>query len=289
MEGLVMKRLAVVISVVALGSLTFASPVLAQPPSNDDISSPTLVGALPYTDGPNDTTEATTGATDPGFCFAPEIGPDTSTVWYSFTPSTSGFYGADTFGSDYDTTLYVGTPDGSGGIDVIECNDDAGPGVESALRWEASADTTYLLMVGTCCGGGVVGEAGGGGMLVFNLDVATPPPTLDVTVDPVGHFNRDGSATISGTVTCSGDDAEFAFLDLELTQAVGRFSISGFGFIEDEFVCDGTAQPWSVEVFASNGKFKGGRAVALTFAVACDAAGCVEVFEETMVRLRGGR
>jgi hypothetical protein len=285
MEGLVMKRLAVVISVVALASLTFASPVLAAPPGNDDIGSPTIVGPLPYTDGPYDTTEATTGATDPGFCFAPEIGPDTSTVWYSFTPSTAGFYGADTFGSDYDTTLYVGTPDGSGGMTVIDCNDDAGEDLQSAVRWEASAATTYLLMVGTCCGEGVVGEAGGGGTLVFHVDVASPPPTIDVTVDRVGHFNPDGSATITGTVTCSGDDVEFAFIDLELTQRVGRFSISGFGSAED-FVCDGTTQLWSAEVRGFNGQFKGGRAVAFTFAEVCDAEGCVDEFAETMVRLR---
>lgn len=283
MEGMVMKRLAVVISIVALTSLTFAAPALAAPPSNDDIGSPTVVGALPYSDGPYDTTEATTGATDPDDCFG---SPDASTVWYSFTPTTAGWYGADTFGSDYDTTLYVGTPNGSGGIDVIDCNDDAGDSLQSAVRWEASVGTTYLLGVGTCCGGGVVGEAGGGGMLIFNVDVASPPPTVDVTVDSVGHFNRGGSATISGTVTCSGD-VEFSFIDVQLTQTVGRFSIDGFGSTED-FACDGTTQPWSVEVFGFTGQFKGGRAVAFTFAVACDAISCSEDFEETMVRLRGG-
>jgi hypothetical protein len=278
---MVMKRLAAVICVVALASLAFASPVLAAPPSNDDIGTPTIVGALPYSDGPNDTTEATTGGTDPDDCFG---GPDASTVWYSFTPTTSGWYGADTFGSNYDTTLYVGTPDGSGGIDVIECNDDAADSLQSAVRWEALAGTTYLLAVGTCCGGGVVGESGGGGMLVFNVDVASPPPMIDVTVDPVGQFNPGGSATISGTVTCSGD-VDSSFIDIDLTQSVGRFIIEGFASVED-FACDGTAQQWSVEVFAFTGKFRGGRAVAFTSAVACDPLGCSEDVEETRVRLR---
>ena len=279
-----MKRLAVAVSLAALASLTLGSPVLAAPPANDDIGSPTIVGALPYTDGPYDTTEATTGVTDPEFCLEPGIGPDTSTVWYSFTPTTSGTYGADTFGSDYDTTLYVGTPNGSGGITVIDCSDDAGEDLQSAVRWAALADTTYLLMVGTCCGGGIVGEAGGGGMLEFHVDVAPPAPTIDVTVDPVGQFNTSGTATISGTVTCS-TNVEFAFIDMDLTQSVGRFSINGFGSVED-FACDGTAQPWSAEIFAFNGKFKGGRAVAFTFAQACDAFGCVQDVEETRVRLR---
>lgn len=276
-----MKRLAVAVSLGALLSLSLGSPALAAPPTNDDIGSPTIVGAMPYTDGPYDTTEATTGATDPDECFG---GPDRGTVWYSFTPTTSGSYAADTFGSDYDTTLYVGTPDGSGGITVIDCNDDAGDDLQSQLRWNATVGATYLLVVGTCCGGGVIGEAGGGGMLQFNLEVAPPPPTIDVTVDPVGQFHQSGTATVNGTVTCSGD-VEFSFVDIELTQAVGRFRITGFGSVEG-YECDGTVQPWSAEILAFNGQFKGGRAVAVTFAVACDAFGCVEDEDQATVRLR---
>ena len=55
---------------------------LAAAPGNDDIAAPRTVGALPYADGPYDTREATTGATDPGFCYEPAAGPDRSTVWY---------------------------------------------------------------------------------------------------------------------------------------------------------------------------------------------------------------
>jgi len=170
------------VGAVAIVMSALAAPVSAAPPGNDSISSPTVVGALPYSDGPHDTTEATTGATDPTTCFGE---PDRATVWYSFTPASSGSYAADTFGSDYDTTLYVGTPDGAGGINVIGCNDDA-KDLQSALSWQATAGTTYLLTVGTCCGGGVVGQAGGGGMLTFHVDVAPPPPTVSITVDSAG-------------------------------------------------------------------------------------------------------
>jgi hypothetical protein len=261
---------------------TTAGVALAAPPGNDDIASPRIVGALPYTDGPYDTTEATSGATDPECFFLP---PDRSTVWYSFTPTVSGPYGANTYGSDYDTTLYVGTPNGSGGIDIIACNNDVIGSPQSAIRWEAVAGTTYLLAVGTCCGGGVVGEAGGGGTLVFNVDVASPPPTIDVTIDPLGYFNRTGAATISGTVTCTGDIA-ISFIEVELTRAVGHFSITGWGEVEG-FVCDGTTQSWSLDLLPSNGKFKGGHAVAAAFAAACDAESrCDEDFEQTTVRLR---
>src|SRR6476620_146946 len=41
-----------------LAVLAGSSPVAAAPPSNDDIAGATVVGALPYTDGPHDTSEA---------------------------------------------------------------------------------------------------------------------------------------------------------------------------------------------------------------------------------------
>jgi len=73
-----------------------------------------------------------------------------------------------------------------------------------------------------------------------------------------------------------------------LTQNVGRFTISGFGGIFSEApVCDGTAQPWSVEVFGSSGKFKGGRAVSVTFAFACGSFDCGFDEQQSIVMLRG--
>ena len=85
------SRRFVSIATLALLSATLlgVSPVAAAAPSNDDIGSPRVVGSLPYSDGPYDTTEATTGATDPTFCTDAPGNPDRSTVWYSFTPSTT--------------------------------------------------------------------------------------------------------------------------------------------------------------------------------------------------------
>jgi hypothetical protein len=77
---------------------------------------------------------------------------------------------------------------------------------------------------------------------------------------------------VTGTVTCTGV-ADFTFIDVQLSQNVGRVStVSGFG--ETEFVCDGTTQLWSVEVFPSNGLFKGGQASSVTVAVACGFFEC---------------
>lgn len=259
-----------------VASVGTVSAVSAAPPANDDIASPTVVGALPYSDGPYDTTEATTGATDPTFCFD---SPDRSTVWYSFTPGASGSFAADTFGSDYDTTLYVGTPNGAGGIDVITCNDDA-QGLQSRVRWDATGGTTYLLTVGTCCGAGVVGEAGGGGSLTFHVDVAPPGPSVAVTLDRTGSFNSAGIATIHGTITCA--NADEVDMIAEATQRVGRRLLRGFG----ESIGGCTSGSWSLDISSDDGKYLGGSLSVRVDVLACTIAECATASVSGTVRLR---
>jgi hypothetical protein len=258
--------------------ITVAGTAAAAPPSNDDITNARVVPGIPYADGPYDTTEATTGATDPGFCFGG--GPDASTVWYSFTPGSSGRYGADTFGSDYDTTLYVGTADGSGGLSVIECTDDSAQSLQSAVAWDAVAGTTYLLMVGTCCGEGVVGQAGGGGTLVFHVDVPPLPPTLAITVDGTGSFNGYGVATIRGSISCS--NAGGVDIVADATQRVGRVFLHGY----NETFIDCTNGRWSLELASEDGKFLGGPLSVNVSAFACGPFECAEDSVSKTVRLR---
>jgi hypothetical protein len=271
-----LQRVLAAVGTAAMVLAGLAGPVSAAAPANDDIASPTVVGALPYFDGPYDTTESTTGATDPTFCFG---SPDRSTVWYAFTPAASDHYEADTFGSDYDTTLYLGTPDGSGGIDVIDCNDDF-QDLQSAITWDATAGTTYLLAVGTCCGGGVVGEAGGGGMLRFHVDVTPPAPTVEITLDGTGSFSRYGIATIQGSISCTNADG--VEIDAEASQRVGRFLLRGFGgtFID----CSDTR--WSLDLSSEDGKFLGGSLSANVFAFACGPFECAQDAVSGTVRLR---
>ncbi len=71
-----------------------------------------------------------------------------------------------------------------------------------------------------------------GGTLKISVDAAPPAPEVAVTVDPVGHFTKSGSAIVSGTVTCTGTNVDFAFIDVQLQQRVGRAVINGFGSID---------------------------------------------------------
>jgi hypothetical protein len=279
-----MRRLTIAFAGVLLWSLVGASAALAAPPSNDDIGSPTEIGSVPFGDGPYDTTEATNGATDPGFCFSPDAGPDRATVWYSFTPVESGAYLADTFGSSYDTTLYVGTPDGAGGLDVLGCIDDSSGSLQSAVSWEGTAGITYLIMVGTCCGPVEWQPGGGGGSLIFHLGVAPPPPTMALSVEPTGGFTSDGGAVITGSLDCSPGLA-FSIVNIEVVQRSGRFNVAGFG---GSFF-SGCPSEWALLARSNSGTFRGGSVEVNATAFGCAEVSCADDVVSRSVRLTGER
>jgi hypothetical protein len=269
-----MKRLTVLISLVAMLSLAFATPALAAAPGNDAYAGRIAVGALPYSNS-QDTTEATTDADDVEAntnCGAPATD---ASVWYELVAGADSSIIVDVSASDYSAGVIVVS--GSPGSFVIEA---CGPG---SVGFFAASGVTYAILAFDDQQDGV----GNGGALEIIIDAAPPPPTVDVTVNPIGEFNKlTGSATISGTLTCTGD-AFFTEVDVQLTQSVGRFTVSGFGVAFDEQpTCDGTVQPWSVEVIGSTGKFKGGHAASVTFAFACGSFDCGFDSEEQIVRLR---
>lgn len=249
-----------------------AAPVFAAAPDNDDIGDAVVIAALPYSDT-GDTSEATTGATDPDVCgFG--TGP---TVWYAYTPTEAVRLQIDTFGSDYDTTLQVGVSDGQGGVDVMACNDDAAGTAQSRVRIDAEAATTYLIMVGSYA-------SGPGGGLSLQVDVAPPatPLSIALTVDGTARFDRSGVATISGTLVCSGADE--AWLFGSLSQQVGRFRIEGHG---DVMVpCDPAGVSWTMPIAGHTGVFAGGRGTVWIGAETCNDEDCTFDAVERTVRLR---
>ena len=266
-----MKRTSAFAGLFVTFSLIFAAPVMAAAPTNDTYAGRTVIGAIPFTDSV-DTTEATTDADDAALneqCGAPATD---ASVWYEFTSAEDVSLLADVSASDYSAgvLIAVGSP---GSFSVISC----GPG---GAAWFAAAGETYTLLIFD----DQLDGTGNGGMLELFIDLVPPPPEISITVDPAGTFDPStGSATISGTVNCSAD-ADFAFIDVSLEQRVGRFIIRGFG--GTEVFCDGTTQPWSVEVFGDTGQFKGGQTVAVTFGVACGIFDCGFDEQVTTVRLR---
>jgi hypothetical protein len=140
------------------------------PPANDDIANSTIVARIPFADGLIDTGGATTAADDPEDCY------NNRSVWYTFTPTANISIEANTIGSDYHTALgaYAGSP---GSLSLIKCNDDR----PSAVRFEATANTTYFFMVGICTGSIICEEETGGGprTLFFNVREIPAPEVKD--------------------------------------------------------------------------------------------------------------
>jgi hypothetical protein len=170
--------------------------IVGQAPSatNDNIKFATVIApaALPFRIT-EDTTQATTntgGFNDPAPACATKggtvnLGKEKS-VWFTFTPTSSGKVIAHTRFSGYDTVLSVWTSNAPtfSTFTPVACNDDFIPGtlVWSLAGFNVTAGTQYFFMV--------TDVAGVGGTMVFSLDFASAAPAND-------DFNNaiDASAT----------------------------------------------------------------------------------------------
>ena len=261
---------AIAVGLILLGS----APAYAAAPGNDTFGGAVAVGAVPFSTT-QDTSQATTDADDSAAnanCGAPSMD---ASVWYSVTPATDQSLLVDVSASSYSAGVLVVTG-GPGAFQLVAC----GP---RTIAFPASAGTTYYLIAIDDQSDGT----GNGGTLELSIDTAPPPPTITATVDPTAGFTpKTGSATVHGTIACAGV-VDFAFVDLELHQPVGRGEVVGFGTMDVR--CDGAARPWSIEVFPSapGTKFSGGKAASLTFAVACGPLSCSFDFQQHQVRLTG--
>ncbi len=262
--------------VTSLLLLVFAAmpAAFAAAPANDDLADATVIASLPFNDAQN-TAEATAEANEPD-CVG-----NLSSVWYSFTPVTDIELEAKTFGSDYDTTLSAWVQEGSELVNV-GCVDDSLGTLQSRLRITASAGVTYLIRVGTFF-------ESPAGNLVFSLDVApplSPPPVLELTIDPNGGVTRNGIARIRGTLTCS-ELLTDTFVDVFVRQTASRPIVEGFGsaYIEE---CSGPTA-WEASVYPYPGQFAPGTVTATGHSFACDAdEQCAEVEVTQSVLLRAG-
>lgn len=172
--------------------------------------------------------------------------------------------------SDYSAGVIVVTGS-AGSFQLVTC----GPG---SVFFAPMPGETYSILAFDDTPGG-----GNGGTLRLSLSEAAPAQ-VDLEVDPDASLDRrSGVATLSGTLTCSG--VNDAFVNVSVSQRVGRFTISGTSFTLMG-PCDGTPHPWTLEVRGSNGTFAGGRAHVDAFASACGALGCAfdEVHEEVRFR-----
>jgi len=269
-----MKTKLLTVLTLALSALGVPAPAaLAAPPTNDTFASATPV-AIGFSEV-LDTTEATTDGDDAQLnasCGAPATD---ASVWYALDGSDTGVV-VDVSQSDYSAGVLVGVGS-QGSLDLVTC----GPG---AVAFFAAAGTTYyVLAIDDQLDG-----TGNGGSLSISFNEIPPPPTVDIAVNRFGRVNANtGVATISGTYTCTNGDFLDVFVDAR--QNVGRFfSIFGSGSFSDSGTCDGVPHTWAADVFPQTGKFGGGKALTVTFAVSCGPFECADGFVEQTIQLRGG-
>jgi hypothetical protein len=260
-------RNAVVVTIVVAAFAAVAQPAYAAPPANDAPSGATLLGALPFGDVVT-IDEATTDALDAtlnAWCGAPAT---EGSVWYRFEATEDGGLLFDVSESSFSAGALV-TAGEPADENVVAC----GPG---AVSFQVTAGQTYFIMAFSDTPGVTTG------MLTVHAEAAQPV-ALDLAVNPIGTFDpKTGSATISGTLQCSG--AELASVMIDLSQNVGRFTIRGSGYMDA--ACTGTPEPWSVDVLPTNGRFSGGHALSVAFAFTCGVLSCGEDVEQQRVKLR---
>ena len=253
-----------------------ASSAFAAVPGNDDPAGAVVVATVPST-FTQDTTEATTSADEiafNSFCGAPAIEHG---VWYQATPTIDESIAVDVTASDYGVGVLVlsGSP---GSFTPLLC----GPGRVSG---PVTAGQTYYLLL---FGDGTTSATSGN--LVVQFSQAVPPPTIALTLDPRGTVDKQGNATISGTVTCTSTDGSGTLFDIFVSarQTVGRTFVDGSG---DQFIgspCDGTPVPWQAYVVGETGKFAGGKAATVSIAFGCTDS-CSNAFTEATVQLSKGK
>jgi PKD repeat protein len=138
---------------------------ITPPPANDEFANATPAASLPFSDTV-DLSAATTQASEP----SPSCVGLQNTVWYAFTPATTGSVTAtiDQYGAG------LGVYTGSSLANLSEAGCSQYP-YSQFVTFRAQANTTYYFQVGAwCCGLGPV---------TFHLDVA-PNPVAQFSYSP---------------------------------------------------------------------------------------------------------
>jgi len=239
------------------------------PPSKDDCDDAKPVGDV--TDLAFDTSGATFDG--PGLCLT------SPNIWYCYTASCTGDVTVSLAGSSFDTMLavYDGCACYPSASDLIECNDDFGPGYQSAVTFAATAGSQYLIEVGG------YGTYSGQGLLTISCEGGGVPPSKDDCDDakPVGDVTNlafdTGDATFDGPGLCLTSPNIWYCYTASCTGDV-TVSLAGSSFDTMLAVYDGCAcYPSASDLIECNDDFGPGYQSAVTFAATAGSQYLIEV------------
>jgi len=158
------------------------------PPTNDAAANAVNIASIPYTSPPIDVGGASNDpAGDPPFACVTNV---RRTIWYTFTPTTSGQYTISTCSADAPGTTVADTVAGVYTFDgvnytAVGCNNDSACGARANLTATLSAGTQYFIVLGRA--GTDASLPLGESAISFNLAEFTAP---------VGAANDDCSNAI---------------------------------------------------------------------------------------------
>jgi hypothetical protein len=133
--------------VATYGRGIWAAPLPRDAVPGDAFASASPVGPLPYTQVGLSNTAA--GADEPGEVTS--CGPMGKTLWWKYSPTSTGSVTVDTVGSNFDTVLAVYEGAALNALTRVGCDDDGGgggAGSVSAVTVNATGGQTYYLQVG---------------------------------------------------------------------------------------------------------------------------------------------
>jgi len=137
---------AIVILGLVIATGASALTAYAAPMTNNVISTAIKITTPNYNGVVDDVVPATTSATDPVISCGASKGMDS--VWYTFTPLSSGVVSINTLNSQYDTILaiYHNDPLIPGALVELGCNDNSG-GITSAISMALRGGIRYYIEV----------------------------------------------------------------------------------------------------------------------------------------------
>jgi hypothetical protein len=233
------------------------------PPPLDDIADARVIPSLSFFNDSADSSLATTDPNDPS-CFG-----QGHTVWYVFTPpedmrieaALQQVYPNDP--SHFTLSAYAGSP---GSLTQLACSDDSlsvqgypRPHVE----FDAKAGVAVYFMIGTS--GGTPGGA-------FYFSVQRPL-LIKTTFDSFASVSKTGTATVSGTITCSRPVG--GNYSIRLRQTFARLVADGSN-VSDSIQCTPAGTRWSTQVNSFTGVIfgPGAATVSTQWSNQCDSQGC---------------
>ncbi|MBI2525483.1 MAG: S8 family serine peptidase [Candidatus Rokubacteria bacterium] len=167
--------------------------------TGDTRSSPIVISTSSFSET-RDTASYTSAADDPAHSCTGQA--DGHTIWYQYTPSTSGQLTANTFGSSYDTVLSVHVASTLAEVPGA-CQDDYAPPADLTSRVVGNlvAGTTYLIEVSAY-------GSTDGGTLALSVDfVSVAPLAGDERASPIAISSNSFSDTRdTQSYTSAADD-----------------------------------------------------------------------------------